>query len=151
MRVNDAVIGLCMILLGIVVFIHVQSFPTQGDGHAGPSLFPSVLGILFVVAGFVLVRQGIRSKAPLFTRLPELDAHGIGNIALTLGAIVFYILVSEKLGFLLTSFTVMIVMMLMLKARFATALPVAIGTTLCIYAIFNKMLLVPLPRGILSF
>ena len=151
MRFNDSVIGLFAIIVGIVVFIHVQSFPAQADGRAGPALFPTVLSILFVVAGAVLVRDGRRSAAPLWQLLPDLDAKGISNILLTLGAIVFYILVSDKLGFLLSSFIVMATMMLMLKARAVIAMPVAAGTTLCIYAMFNKLLLVPLPRGIFSF
>ena len=153
MRVNDAVLGLLAILLGIVVFVHVQSFPTQGDGHPGPSLFPSVLSVLFMIAGAVLIAQGLRCRAdqPWCQKLPELDARGIGNILLTLLAIVFYILVSERLGFLLTSFCVMFGLMVMLKARPLLALPVAAAMTLFIYLVFNKGLLVPLPRGLISF
>lgn len=151
MRFNDALIGILAIILGIIVFIHVRSFPVQADGHAGPGLFPSVLAVLLVIVGGLLIRQGLRSGSPLFERLPELDARGLGNIMLTLGSIVFYVLVSEKLGFLLSSFIVMVAMMLMLKAKPLTAAPVAAATTLFIYGIFNKFLLVPLPRGIFYF
>lgn len=152
MRVNDAILGLIAIILGIVVFVHVQSFPSQGDGHPGPSLFPSLLSGLFAVAGCVLIAQGLRIKnQPWFQRLPELDARGIGNIVMTLLAIVFYILASETLGFLLTSFIIMFSLMVMLKAKALHALPVATAMTLFIYLVFNKGLLVPLPRGLVFF
>ena len=151
MRFNDVVIGIAAIIAGIVIFIHVQSFPSQAGGRPGPALFPAILAVLLVVIGAVLVAQGRRSGEPLCQIPSDLDARGVGNIILTLGSIVFYVLASEFLGFLLTSFIVMVAMMLMLKARAVIAMPVAASTTLCIYAIFNKMLMVPLPRGILAF
>ncbi len=151
MRLNDAALGVLAILIGIVIFIHVQSFPAQEGGRPGPALFPAVLAILLIVSGIVLIPGGLKSKAPLAQRLPELDARGIGNVLLMLAGIVFYILISEWLGFLLTSFIVTLSLMIMLKANIKSAIPVAILTTVCIYGIFNKFLMVPLPRGLLSF
>lgn len=151
MRVNDAVIGMLVIILGISVYIHVQSFPFQGDGHPGPSLFPSVLAILFCVVGVILIYQGVKSKQVMFAIIPGLTAKGIGNIVVTLIAILFYVFTSEKLGFLLTSFIIMLSLMFILKAKPIHALPVAVGMTLFIYCVFNKILLVPLPQGIIYF
>ena len=151
MRFNDAVIGIFAILLGVLILFHVQSFPVQEGGRPGPALFPTALSVLMIICGLVLVPGGLKSKAPLVQRLPELDARGITNILLLLAGIVFYILVSETIGFLLTSFIVMVALMFMLKARLKMAIPVAVITTVCIYGIFNKFLMVPLPRGLLSF
>ena len=151
MRFNDAVIGIFTILLGVIILIHVQSFPMQEGGRPGPALFPSALSILMIICGLVLIPGGLKSKAPLAQRLPELNAKGITNILLLLAGIVFYVFASETIGFLLTSFLVMVALMYMLKARLKMAIPVAIITTVCIYGIFNKFLMVPLPRGLLSF
>ncbi len=151
MRFNDAILGILAILVGIVVFIHSQSFPPMTDGHPGPSLFPSVISTLFIIVGIVLCFHGHKSRLPMFTKLPELDAKGFGNIAMTLLSVVFFILFSERLGFLLTSFVCMIVLMLILKTRLFVALPVAGGMSLFIYTIFHKLLMVPLPRGFLYF
>ncbi len=110
MRVNDAIIGLIAIVIGLAVLIHVQSFPAQAGGRPGPALFPSGLSVLFIISGIVLILQE-RCKSehqPWFERLPELNVKGIGNILVTLLAVVFYIFVSETIGFLLTSFIVMI-------------------------------------------
>jgi len=63
--------------------------------------------------------------------------------------VVFYIYTAQWLGFLITSFCIMFVMMLMLKGRL---LPSAVSSA-CVavfaYAVFNMVLAVPLPRGIL--
>ena len=151
MRFNDVVIGIAAIIAGIIIIIHVQSYPVQPGGRPGPALFPTVLSVLLMIAGGVLVAGGRRAGGPMWQVLPELDARGVGNIALTLGAIVFYVAVSPFLGFLLTSFIVMAAMMFMLKARMLSALPVAAGATVIVYVIFNKLLMVPLARGILAF
>jgi putative tricarboxylic transport membrane protein len=151
MRFNDALIGVAVILLGIIVIIHVRSYPDMGDGMPGPSLFPTLLGALLIIAGAVQIPAGIKSRAPLATRLPEFNIKGIGNISLTILSVVFYICASETLGFILTSFCVMLVMMLALKAKPRTSVLVAGGATICIYVIFSRMLLVPLPAGLFSF
>ncbi len=150
MRVNDAVIGILAILLGIIVFFHVQDYPTV-DGNVGPGLFPSALAILMCIAGACLIVRGIKSKAVLFAPVEGLTLHGFGNILITIGAILFYIFLSEVLGFIITSFCVMFGLMLVLKAKPVIAAPVALGMTLFIYTVFSKGLLVPLPRGFIYF
>lgn len=151
MRVNDRLIGILSMVLGLVIIIRVQFYPSQPGGQPGPALFPEVIGGLLMIVGMVLFWQARRSTGPLIARPPELTAKGAGNILFTAGAVVFYILVSQSLGFLLTSFIIMVAMMSLLKAKLTLSVPVAAGTTVCIYMIFNKMLLVPLPRGFLYF
>ena len=150
MRFNDALIGIGMIIFGLVVVIHVQSFPRMGD-MPGPSLFPTVLGVLLMIAGAVQIPGGIKSRAPLVTILPELTARGIFNIAAIILGVFFYIYASEALGFLVTSFCIMFTMMLILKAKPLPSALVSAITVLCAYLIFNKMLMVPLPLGLFYF
>jgi putative tricarboxylic transport membrane protein len=117
----------------------------------GPSLFPTVLGVLLMITGAVQIPGGIRSRAPLVAILPEFTAGGILNSAAFFLSVVFYIYASEALGFLLTSFSIMFVLMLILRAKPLPSALVSAGTTLAAYLIFNKMLLVPLPRGLFYF
>jgi putative tricarboxylic transport membrane protein len=150
MRVNDAVIGLIAILVGIGVFWHVQTFPSQG-GHPGPALFPGILAVLMIGAGIALIVKGLRAKQPWFQVPPELDSRGVGNIVAALAGVAFYIIASETLGFLVTASCIMFCLMLLLKARAVQALPVALCMAVFLYALFNKGLLVPLPRGLIAF
>ncbi|MDR1731131.1 MAG: tripartite tricarboxylate transporter TctB family protein [Synergistaceae bacterium] len=151
MRFNDAVIGIAAIIFGLAVILHVRSYPSMGDGMPGPALFPTILGILLIVIGTLQIPRGIKSRAPFAALLPELTARGAGNILLTLAGVIFYIYASDSLGFLPTSFCVMFVLMLVLKGNFFLSAAVAAGATLCIYLIFVKMLMVPLPAGIFAF
>jgi putative tricarboxylic transport membrane protein len=151
MRFNDAVIGIAAIAFGLIVVLHVQSYPGMGDGMPGPSLFPTVLGVLIMIAGAVQIPRGMKSRAPLVQCLPDFTSRGAANIAMTVFGVLFYVYASDSLGFLLTSFCIMFVLMLLLKGKFALSALVAAGATLCIYVVFNKMLMVPLPTGFFSF
>jgi putative tricarboxylic transport membrane protein len=141
---------------GSAVIVHVQGYPAQAGGRPAPAHVPFILADLLIIAGLALIYQHRQNRSavraqPWVQRLPELDTRGVGNVLLTLAATLFYILCSEFLGFLLTSFIVMCTLMGMLKAKITLAAPVAAAATLVIYLIFNKGLLVPLPRGLLHF
>ena len=151
MRFNDALIGVGVIIFGLVVVVHVQSYPNMGDNMPGPSLFPTVLGVLLMIAGAVQIPRGIKSRAPLVEILPEFTARGVCNIAAVVIGVIFYIYASDTLGFLLTSFCTMFALMLVMQGKPLPSALVSAGAALCIYLIFNKMLLVPLPRGLFYF
>jgi putative tricarboxylic transport membrane protein len=153
MRFNDTLLGLFAIVGGAVIIFIVQGYPPQAGGRPGPALFPFVLSVLLIIAGLALIYQNwnTRRGQPWVQRLPELNARGVGNSLLTLGSAFFYVLLSEFLGFLLASFIAMLIFMFVLKAEVKTAVPVAAAAALAVYLIFNKGLLVPLPRGLLYF
>ena len=65
-------------------------------------------------------------------------------------SLVFYIGVSEPLGFLPTAFVLLLALFLTFRTRVMVALPVAMASALLIHTIFYKLLKVPLPWGILT-
>ena len=65
--------------------------------------------------------------------------------------IIFYIECSEYLGFIITMFIVMFLMLMMLGNKLWVALVSAPLATVAIYLIFAKVLLVPLAEGLFSF
>ena len=150
MRFNDALIGIGIFVFGLVVVIHVQSFPRMGS-MPGPSLFPTVLGGLLMIIGVVQIFHGIKSRAPLVELLPGFNVRGICDILAVVLGVVFYIYVSEALGFLLTSFCISFILMLIMKGKPLPSAFVSAGAALFAYLIFNKMLSVPLPRGLFYF
>ena len=150
MRFNDALIGIAVIILGLTVVTHSQTFPRLGN-MPGPSLFPTIIGSLLMLIGAEQVFSGIKSRAPLVTFLPGFNVKGISNVLTAIIGVIFYIYAADKLGFLLTSFCIMFVMMILMKGKLLPSILSAAGATLCAYLIFNKMLSVPLPRGIFYF
>ncbi len=149
MRVSNTVIGLGTVIFSIWVILYARNFPKLEQGYPGPSLFPMVLAVLFIFAGIVLIVQDLRSGAKkLKFDISDLSRVHLINIGLILAAILFYIFVSDFLGFQITSFIILVFMMKRLRVSTFWSLIMACGVTFGIYVLFAKMLLVPLPWGL---
>ena len=149
MRVSNTVIGLGTIIFSIWVLLYARSFPKLEQGYPGPSLFPMVLAVLFIFAGIILIVQDLHSGArKLKFDISDLTRVHLINIGLTLVAVLFYIFVSDILGFLITSFIILMVLMKRLRVSTAWSFIMACGVTFSIYILFAKILLVPLPWGL---
>ncbi len=163
---QDLVGGLLSALLGAVLLLHVRGFPELPEGQPGPALFPGIIGALFVLFGLILVlravlarRRAVRApgeaqsgdetantgeSSPPTTWRGRLDALAV------LGSVVAYLLLAEPLGFSLTMGSLLFLLAWRLGARPLTALGAAVVTTGVIVLIFEKVLLVPLPPGLLG-
>jgi putative tricarboxylic transport membrane protein len=149
MRVSDTAIGLVLIVFSISVLLHTRTFPSLEEGYPGPALFPNVLAVLLIIAGLTLTAQGVRRGEKLLKLdVGELTGSGLVNILLVLGAVLFYIFLSDFLGFQITSFVLLFGLMKWLRVSTLRGLVMACGVTLGIYLLFAKMLLVPLPWGL---
>ena len=152
MRVSNTVIGLIIIMFGGGVLIDTRSFPTLENGYPGPSLFPNILAVLFIIAGIVLVVQGVHSREKFLKfDTTGISQGGVANMLLVLAAIVFYIVVSDFLGFQITSFILLVVLMKWLRVSIFWSLLMSMVITEAIYILFAKILLVALPWGIFGW
>jgi putative tricarboxylic transport membrane protein len=153
MKLNDAVFGVVLLLLGIVILVHVQSFPRIPGQQYGPALFPGVAAAGLVACGILLIVGGIRSRGtdPWFvasdwTRSPR---HALAFLTI-LGGAVAYILWADDLGFLLLAPLILFAWLIALHVRPASAALFAIVVTAVIWYAFYKLLRVPLPWGLLK-
>ena len=112
--------------------------------------FPTVLGFLLLIISLVLFAQTLLGAGS--NRHPDtILREGWIRIGVTLAAMIGFAVVLERLGFLLTTF---FLMMLLLRAiesqRWSKVVFVAVLTALASYAIFGWILGIPLPGGILG-
>jgi len=151
MKLNDAIFGLLLLVLGITVLVVVQEFPKIPGQQVGPALFPGLIAAGLCVGGLLLLIRGWRERASVpwltlqdWVRSPR---HLLAFCEL-IGAIVFYMLVSEKLGFFLSSIIILSALFYVLRVPLAKSVLVAVVATLVIHFAFYKLLRVPLPWGI---
>lgn len=152
MRFNDAIFGIVLIAFALAVIAYAQTFPSLHGQDYGPDLFPVIIGVGLIVCGVILIIKGLaqRSTMPLAAVGEWAQNRGnVLNVVLLLGSIVFYILISGWLGFILTSLVVLTTLLVRLGSSWSTSLIVAVTTTFVIHTLFAKVLLVPLPWGIL--
>ncbi|MCI0527306.1 MAG: tripartite tricarboxylate transporter TctB family protein, partial [Nitrospira sp.] len=171
---NNILIGLGTMILGGVILFLIWGFPELDDGYPGPALFPGILAGLFIVFGMVLLAQSIwvnllldrsRKHTGENPRFPLSQAgdtdqpvqnklysfKGILNVACVLAAILLYIFFVETLGFLITGFFLLALLMIKLGVPSWKSGMISLLSTVGIYMLFAKLLKVPLPWGLLSW
>jgi putative tricarboxylic transport membrane protein len=160
MHVPDRVSGLSVAGLGALAAYGGSLLPPVPGQQVGPNVFPMVVGAGLILCG-LLIAFGIGES---FEKEAEADlvAHSDapaepprqgmlwGLRALIPPALLlFYVLVSEGLGFVPTAAMMVLVMALALGARLVLAVPLAIVAPLAVHLVFAKLLRVALPPGLL--
>ena len=153
MKLNDAVFGLLLMLLGAAVLVAIQGYPKIPGQPVGPALFPGLIAAGLCIGGVLLVARGWRERAGSpwvawedWVRSPR---HVLA-LAVLLGSVVFYILAADKLGFLPTAPVILAALFLVLRVPPLRAVTIAIVATLLVHFAFYKLLRVPLPWGVLK-
>ena len=152
MRFNDAIFGVVLIVFALAEIAYTQTFPRLHGQNYGPDLFPSIIGAGLIVCGIILIVKGMAQRATVpMVAIGDWaqDRRNVLNVVLLLGAVAFYILFSGWLGFLPASMLLLITLLVRLGSSWITSVIVAFATTLIIHTLFAKVLLVPLPWGIL--
>jgi putative tricarboxylic transport membrane protein len=154
MRLNDAVFGVLLIAFAIAEIAYTRTFPSLHGQAYGPDLFPIMIGVGFLISGAILTVRGLVQRAggqPLLeVGAWADDRRNVVSFALVLLALLFYIVVSDWLGFIPTSFLIMLVLLKSFGSGLITAVVIAALTTLGIQALVARVLLVPLPWGLLQ-
>jgi putative tricarboxylic transport membrane protein len=148
-KLNDAISGLVVLLGGLAIILQARSFqPTHGQAY-GPDLFPTIIGVGFVLAGIGLVISGWRVRhATGWLDVEGVAANRVIDAALVLVVISAFILLANRLGFILTGG--LGAWLLMVRFRGGHWLSSLLVTALVVLAVdwsFRAMLLVPLPQG----
>ena len=152
MRLNDAVFGLLLLVLGGTVLGVVQSFPKIPGQQVGPALFPGLIACGLCIGGLVLLVRGwrVRASVPMvqmqdWVRSPR---HALA-FAVMLGSVVGYMLLADRLGFVLTASVLLAANFCALRVPLGRSVLIAVIATLLIHFAFYKLLRVPLPWGLL--
>jgi len=152
MRFNDAIFGIVLIVFAIAEIAYTQTFPRLHGQDYGPDLFPILIGIGLFVCGVILIVKGLaqRETSPMVAigDWAE-DKRNVVNLGLLLAGILFYILASDALGFIPTALLILTTLLVRLGTGWGASIAIAVATTLIIHTLFAKVLLVPLPWGIL--
>jgi len=149
MKKNDFIGGCLFIALGLFIFTQTSTYPSLEKGHPGPDLFPNILAILFIGFGLALILKA--RKLPPKTEMPSSTPKRITNAFFVVGIIASYMILANRVGFLITSAILLFILMKKLGVTLFKSAMTSVLITLFINLLFSKILRVPLPYGILGW
>lgn len=149
MKKNDFIGGCLFIALGLFIFTQTSTYPSLEKGHPGPDLFPNILAILFIGFGLALILKARR--LPPKTEMPSSTPKRITNAFFVVGIIAAYVILVNRVGFLITSAILLFILMKKLGVTLFKSAITSVFITLFINLLFSKILRVPLPYGILGW
>ncbi len=153
MKLHDVVAGLLVLAFGTAVALYARTFPPMPGQNIGPSLFPTLIGVITAMLGAALIVSGARRRGDgpwiavdaWVARWPM-----AANFAAVIAVLLFYALAVDWLGFFITGTIFLTVLMLAFGVRRGWILPLAGAVTLAIHYGFYTLLRVPLPWGLLE-
>ena len=156
MKLNDAVWGALVLLLGIAILVAIRNFPTIPGQQYGPALFPGVIAVGFIVCGAALVCKHLAvssRRARVHWVTWDAWVHSPRHVvafAVVVAVNVLYIALVDRVGFVLTAIAYLGALFAVFGVRARWVVPLAIVVTLIIHYAFYKLLRVPLPWGLLQ-
>jgi len=139
-------------LAGLAAYILFESRKLAFGSFRVPQtgFFPRALGILLVLLALGELVRALKSSVPARTS-EKIAGEGWIRIGATLATMLGFAVVLERLGFLLATFLLMVLLLRAIEApRWPKVFFVALVTSLLSYGLFAWLLGVPLPAGILG-
>ena len=158
MRLPDRVTGLFLVGLGSAAGYGGWLLPPVPGQPVGPNVFPIVIGIGLAICGLMIafgVGHTFEEEEELVPLEPGQQAAAPRSALYGLRALLppalllFYVLVADRLGFILTAGLIVLVTSTALGARLKLAVPLALLAPIGVHLIFAKLLRVPLPIGLI--
>lgn len=151
MRFNDAVLGSVLIVFAAALATYSRTFPDIPGQQYGASVFPTLIALGLAGSGVMLVVSGLRQHAPLVVWADwARERHGVRNVVIVILLVIFYIVASRRLGFILTMAPMLLALLRLFGVGWLLGIAVATGTALVIQYSFGDLLYVPLPWGVLA-
>ncbi len=153
MRKAEIIFGIATILFAAVFIFLSGSFPDSRGDDVGMAFYPKMLSFIIVALSAIVIFQGVKRPKPAAGEKTEpifdREDNGIFRVVVMIIMTLIYASVLGFLGFLVISPLYLIVLMLVFKAgTIKKIVLVSCLTTLAIYVVFQRLLLIPLPTGI---
>ena len=150
MRRSTIAAGLILAGLAVVIFIEASKLTFGSIRTPQTGFFPSILAFLLLLFSLLLLGQALRQPETGMGHW-KIGAESWRRIGATVGALCGFALVLESLGYLLSTFILMVFLLRAIEPqKWNVVMAVALSTSLGSYLIFAWLLNIPLPTGFLG-
>jgi putative tricarboxylic transport membrane protein len=155
MRINDAILGMIIIVISVPLFFYARTFPSLPGIAYGSGFFPSIVLGFMIFAAIFLVFKGVAARKTTgwfsfdeWAKKPRTYL----TLGLVAAAHLFYLFFSEHLGFLLTSIFLLFCLLVWTRGHkhLVSSAMISILFSCFVYYLFGIVLRVPLPTGLMK-
>jgi putative tricarboxylic transport membrane protein len=142
--VSDRLTGLALLALAIAYGVVASGYQAMIGDPLGPAVFPIVLALpLGLLSIYLILRP---DREPAWPRRLALLKQ-----ILALVTFVAYVYLLEPLGFVVSTFLAVVALGWLLGARLPQAGAAGVGIAVVLFVLFDTLLGLPLPAGVLEF
>ena len=151
MQRTDRWVGIGLALLALAVLWTARAFPDVPGQKVGAAFLPMIVGGGLLLCAVGLLLRSLRAQAYADESPPAAPgSEHFGSALVVIGAVLVYLLLSERLGFLILAPLCLLAVFRALRVGWRPAIGWAIGGTLLVHLAFYKLLRVPLPWGAIT-
>jgi len=148
MKKEAIVTSILFLLLALGAFIESMKLPFGRISAPAAGFFPTILAVLLALTSLFIFVDALRGS---HDGVPHGEPLKWKKILLTLGSLLVFGLVFERLGYLLATFLFILFLLRAVERQsWGLALSVALSASLVSYIIFGLLLGTPLPAGLLQ-
>jgi putative tricarboxylic transport membrane protein len=144
----DRWVGAMLALLGTAVLWSSRAFPAVPGQKVGAGFLPGIVGAGILLCALLLVWRSTQSAVYMDAEAGPRNERYL-PAAVVAAACLGYILLAERLGFLIVAPLCLLAVFLAFRARVLPSLLWAAVGALVVHVAFYKLLRVPLPWGVL--
>jgi putative tricarboxylic transport membrane protein len=141
----------CLLLMVFSVFIGFESrtYPLGTIDNPGPGFLPLLLSIAMSGMAFALTVRVWRSGTAKIHRPFWPEKGGMSKVSLTFVTILLFTAILEITGYMINIFFLFLILLRPIgRQKWVWSIAISMGATLVAYLLFDKWLMIPLPRGI---
>ena len=148
MKKSAIATSILFLILALGAFIESIKLPFGRVSAPAAGFFPAVLAVLLALTSLVAFVEALRGSHENAAQAEPLRWK---KILLTLGSLLVFGFVFERLGYLLATFLIIIFLLRAVERQsWGLALSVALSASLVSYIVFGLLLGTPLPAGLLQ-
>jgi len=142
---GDIAVGLFFLAIGIVFMIGAIKLQVGVPTEPRPGFFPFIDGTILIVLSALFLFQvwGVRAD----------DSRAVGNLrgpVLVVLTLILYVAALEPLGYIITTTLLSAVVLKVMETKLRVLILVSLILAVVSYLIFDRLLGVTLPRGLLA-
>jgi putative tricarboxylic transport membrane protein len=149
---RDGIAGLVLLAISLVLLVKSFQLPSLPIVPVGPGFYPSIVLSFMAAASALLVLQDLMKRAPVTSNAGDAPRRNYRLVVIAFAIVGLYVLLLPLLGFRVATMLFVASLQAALgrprtPRQWAVLAVIALGTAMVSYFVFERYLLVLLPRG----